>query len=96
MNTLKRLAPLALALGALSLSGCMSTTPHWDARFGEAARAAVALQVIDPEAARNPDPVTGVDGKAAHGALEQYHKSFTRPAPAPQTLTIGVGGGAGR
>lgn len=88
MNALVKLAgPLAM----LALTGCVATSPNWDARFGEAARVVTAQQVINPDASRNPDPVAGIDGKAAQGAMGEYAKSFTQPEPQPNILTIGVG-----
>lgn len=73
MRTFANLAVTALLLG---LSGCMSTSPAWDARFGEAARVAAAQQVIDPMASQSADMVSGVDGKAAQGAISEYNKTF--------------------
>lgn len=93
---MKKIAQLTGALVIVGLTGCVATSPDWDARFGEAARTAVAQQVIAPDASRNADPVTGIDGKAAQGAMGEYAKSFTQPQPQPDVLTIGVGGGSGR
>lgn len=80
------------AFAALApLVGCSSTTPYWDARFGEAVRTTTAQQIINPEASLNADPVTGVDGKAAAGAMGEYGKSFVTPEENPSVFTIGVG-----
>ncbi|KON81869.1 pilus assembly protein [Azoarcus sp. PA01] len=83
MNTFLR---LAVPLAALALTGCVATSPNWDSRFGEAARVAAAQQIISPDASKNADPVAGIDGKAAQGAMGEYAKSFTQAdqAPAPQ------------
>lgn len=80
--------------GVIMLSGCaVSTTPKTDARMGEAFAVMKAQQTIDPEASRNTDPVTGLDGKAAKGALDNYRDSFRKPpAETANVLTIGVGG----
>ncbi|NMG15033.1 pilus assembly protein [Aromatoleum bremense] len=94
---MNKFASLTGALVILGLTGCMSTSPHWDARFGEAARTVAAQQAIDPGASHNADPVTGIDGKAAQGAMGEYAKSYTQPQPQPDVFTIGVGsGGSGR
>ena len=78
-----RLAPAAL------LAACASSTPQWDVRFGESVRGALATQAVNPAAARNQDPVAGLDGKAARAALERYEHSFTTPpAPSPP-MSIG-------
>ena len=92
-----RVQRLSLKLLAVStaclLSACAQTTPQWDANFGNSVRAAFAQQIINPDASQNPDPVSGMDGRAAHDAMGRYQKSFKEPAPQPNVFTIGVGGG---
>lgn len=71
---------ILLALVPVALAGCSHTpTPHYDQHFGEAVRAAVAQQTINPDASRNTDPVTGLDGKAAGYTMDNYEKSFKTP-----------------
>jgi hypothetical protein len=86
MTTLRIPACLAAVL-ALLLSAC-STTPQADASFGQSVRATLLSQVANPAAARNDNPVTGQDGRAARAAQEQYEKSFGKAdsAPAPVLL----------
>ncbi len=60
---------------ALLLSAC-ATTPQADARFGQSVRAAISSQIAQPAAARNPNPVVGMDGRAARAAQEHYERSF--------------------
>lgn len=80
---------------ALALGGCAaSTTPKTDARMGEAMLLMRAQQTLNPEASRNTEPVAGLDGKAAKGALDNYRDSFRQPpAEAATFLTIGGPGG---
>nr|WP_308637648.1 DUF3613 domain-containing protein [Massilia sp. 9I] len=66
----------------------MHTTPEWDRQFGNATRANLAVQVLDPSAAANRQSATGVDGRAAKGAYERYQKSFAQPESAPAPLVI--------
>jgi hypothetical protein len=76
----------ALLLCCAALGGCASTTPAWDARFGDTARITLSQQVLRPDAARSAAPVSGMDGRAAASAYEQYQKSFQNrepQAPAP-------------
>lgn len=79
----------ALCLVAVSatLSGCGSTTPQSDRTFGNAVRTALAAQTLNPNAARNSDPVYGMDGHAALAAQQQYTQSYTKPATAPAPMT---------
>ena len=71
--------------GAWFLVGC-STTPNWDKKFGDSARAASAKQMINPAASSNTDPVNGMDGKAAASATGRYHDSFNKEPPPPVIL----------
>lgn len=87
-------AALMLTLGA-ALSGCMTSTPMWDAHFGEAARAAAQMQIIDPHAAEHAPSAPGVDGKAAVAAQDAYDKSFQAPPTTPNAFVIGIGSGNG-
>lgn len=75
------------------LSACASTTPQWDANFGNSVRAAFAHQIINPDASQNPDPVSGIDGRAGRETMIRYQKSFSEPKPQSNIFTIGVGGG---
>lgn len=83
---------LFLAMLAASLAGCLSPTPNLDARFGESVTALKAQQTLQPDASRNADPVAGLDGKAAKGAMDNYRDRFrTPPSEAPTVLNLGVG-----
>ena len=48
-------------------------------------------QVLNPEAEKNLEPVTGFDGKAAQATMEKYQKDFEKPTP-PPTYTLSIGG----
>lgn len=84
------LAPLCAALG-----GCMTSTPLWDARFGEAARAVKQAQIIDPQAGERNPSRPGVDGAAAVSAMNRYDKSFAKSSAAANPYVIGIGTGGG-
>lgn len=88
----KTLAGMIAIAGIVALSGCVATTtPETDARFGEAMSMMKAQQTLNPDASRNTDPVVGLDGKAAKGALDNYRDSFRKPpAEAPNFLGIGA------
>jgi hypothetical protein len=88
----KSLALLVLAL----LGGCAaSSTPKYDVRFGDAVRQARQQMTLNPNAGSNPDPVAGMDGKAAREAFGRYEESFKAPPPVVNVINIGgaVGGG---
>jgi len=82
---------LSLILAVVLLAGCAgSATPNYDARFGDAVRAARLAQTINPDAGRAAGPPAGTDGKTAREAFGRYEESFTAP-PAPVNV-INIGG----
>jgi hypothetical protein len=82
---------LFLLAATLPLAACVQTTPRWDSQFGQSVRTAIASQTLRPQAAANPDPVTGIDGKAALGAQQRYEHAFAQPEPPPAILVNTVG-----
>lgn len=82
MKTYQALAALAL------LCGC-STTPNYDARFGDAVRQARLAMTINPNAGTNPDQVAGMDGVAAREAMLRYQDTYKAPPPVVNVINIG-------
>jgi len=82
----------SLACAMCAAAGCASTTPELDRQFGQSVSLLNALQTRHPDAARNSDPVNGMDGKAAKSAYDAYQKSYQTPEPQSNAFTIGVGG----
>lgn len=78
---------LTLLLGLMA--GCASVTPNYDAKFGNAVRAALHAQTLNPTAPATDDTVLGMDGKAAVNALERYQESFKAPPKTFEILNIG-------
>ena len=81
-------------LMAVSIIGC-SSSPSLDSRFGHAVNAAKAQQTINPDASRNTDPVTGIDGTSAKYSIDEYQDTFKKP-PEPTIQIFGITGGSGR
>lgn len=88
--------PLALLVVTL-LAGCAaSTTPNYDARFGDAVRQARLRMTLNPNAGANPDSMAGMDGLAARDALGRYHETFKIPPPVVNVINIGGSASAGQ
>ncbi|WP_321961862.1 hypothetical protein [Paraburkholderia sp. J7] len=85
------IVPLAAALG-----GCMTSTPIWDAHFGDAVRTSMRAQIIDPDAAQHASSPLSIDGKAADSAMTLYDKSYQQPPVADHAYSMGVNGSAGQ
>jgi hypothetical protein len=70
---------ILLLLAAGTLTACapvlVQTTPQWDARFGVDTRMVLAQQIMHPDAARNTNPVSGMDGRSARSVYERYQKA---------------------
>ena len=54
--------------------------------FGESVALLKAQQIMYPDAYRNTDPVSGIDGKAGVSAYQRYQKSFSAPEPQTECL----------
>ena len=74
------------------LCGCVSTTPEYDKRFGDAVRQSRLQMTINPNAGSTADAALGLDGTSAREAMVRYHGSFKTPPPV--TNVISIGGGA--
>jgi hypothetical protein len=77
------------------LAGC-TTTPHYDARFGDAVREARVAMTINPAGPADPDPVAGIDGQSGREAITRYHDSFKAPPPVVNVINIGSATGASK
>ncbi len=88
---------IAIALLFVLMAGCATVTPNYDTKFGDSVREAKLKMTINPGAGRNPDPVAGMDGKAARETIILYQETFKAPPPVVNVINIGggLGGGAG-
>jgi hypothetical protein len=57
--------------------------------YGNSYNLAKHNQILNPDAAKNLEPVTGFDGNAAQKTMEKYRKDFERPTP-PPTYVLGL------
>ena len=92
---MKNLYVFCAFTAAINLVACTQPMPRYEAEFGENIRNTMKAQVINPDAGNNPDPVAGIDGRAARDAVNNYQKSFAKPEPAPNVFNLGVGAGSG-
>ncbi|OPY83155.1 MAG: hypothetical protein A4E65_00670 [Syntrophorhabdus sp. PtaU1.Bin153] len=71
--------------------GC--TTSRVEMDYGTSYKIAKFNQTFDPDAEKNLDPVLGIDGRAAEKIMDNYYKSFEKPAQPMPTLMMNVSGG---
>ena len=85
---------VGLAMSFLFFTGCAELFPGPSLvamDYGNSYNLAKHNQILNPEAEKNLEPVTGFDGKAAHKTIERYRKDFEKTAP-PPTYVLGIGG----
>ncbi len=58
--------------------------------YGTSAKLVVLNQTLNPEASKNLEPVTGMDGEAAEGVMERYRKGFEK-TEAPPSYIFNIG-----
>ena len=81
---------LMAALSSPSVSaGIFSDQRKTD--FGASFESAKSSQILNPEAGKDLEPVSGFDGEASQIALEKYREDFERPAPS-NVYSISIGG----
>lgn len=84
-----------VVLACTALGGCMTSSPIWEAHFGEAARTDARVQIINPHAGEDAPSPQSIDGNSAVSAMDLYDKSFRQPPSAANAYTIGVSSGSG-
>jgi hypothetical protein len=55
--------------------------------YGTSYKLAKFNQILNPDAGKNLEPVTGIDGQAANAAIGQYRKGFEEKPPPPVSST---------
>jgi len=88
---------LWLAVGIITLfllSAACAGPSRVELDYGTSAKLSKFNQVLNPEAGKNLEPVTGLDGGAAKGIMEKYQKDFEKPAPPPAYMLTFGGTGA--
>jgi hypothetical protein len=81
---------LSTTLAIFLISACAQST-RLDKDYGRSVKQARVNQILDPEAEKNLEPVTGLDGKASQASIEKYRKAFEQPREIPQPI-VQIGG----
>ncbi len=70
---------ILITLLAIFLISACAQPRRLDKNYGRSVSQARLNQILDPEAGKNLEPVTGLDGKAAQASIEKYRKTFEQP-----------------
>ncbi len=73
----------------LLVVSCAATRVEMD--YGTSFKLAKFNQILNPEAEKNLEPVTGFDGSAAQAAIGRYRKGFEEKTSAP-VYSINISG----
>ncbi len=83
-----------IAILAIS-SGCAGPT-RLQMDYGTSFHLSKFNQILNPEAEKNLEPVTGLNGVAAQQIMEMFWKGFETPTPPPvyfpSLITVGATG----
>jgi len=80
---------VGMTAAACLLAGCVAVHPEVDRRAGEAVVSAQSAQTLNPRPVRDPDAVSGIDGRAAKESMDRYVESFRSPPPNINVINIG-------
>lgn len=80
MNTSRIVLSVIMVTIAALVCGACATPSMVADNWGTAYYAQKQSQMVNPDASKNLEPVTGLHGQAAEAALGQYVKSFTGKA----------------
>lgn len=89
----KLIIPIGLMTVSFALLGCSTLPTALERDYGTSFKLSKFNQILNPEAEKNLEPVTGFDGVSAQGAIEKYHKGFKEKEAAPTyvfTLSTGA------
>jgi uncharacterized protein (DUF4213/DUF364 family) len=77
---------IGIFTGLLFISSCSGTTPNSEdsmtnRNWGRSHGTAIYNQMLNPDAAKNLDPVEDLDGIAADNNVKKYEESFRQSEP---------------
>jgi hypothetical protein len=77
-------------IAALSLTiGCAQSRVGMD--YGTSYQLQKYGQTLNPDAEKNPAPVTGMSGQAAQATVDKYQKAYEQPASTSTSYQINIG-----
>lgn len=90
-----RIPFLWIALSVAFLTSACAGPSRVEKDYGTSVKFARSDQILDQEAGKNLEPVTGFDGKAAEISIEKYRKTFEKTETTPQYIfQMGTAGSA--
>ncbi len=89
-----RVPYLLIALSIIVLISACAGPSRLEENYGTSVKLSTSNQILSPDAERNLEPVTGMDGMAGQISIERYRKSFEQPAKSSQYI-FNMGGAGG-
>ena len=72
----------------LIAGGCTALHSRVEMDYGNSFKQARSNQILNPEAGKNLNLVSGLDGQVAQIVIENYRKDFEKPSPAAAAFTM--------
>lgn len=90
----RRCVVLIGLIAMFTISACSAgNLSRLEMDYGASSKLARFNQILNPEAEKNLEPVTGFDGGAAQAAIGKYRKGFEEKTSAPTyVFSISTGG----
>jgi hypothetical protein len=76
----KILSNILIVAAVAAMMGACSGTPYLNSHWGRSVEAAKELQIVNPQAGRQPPQAPEMDGRAAGQAVDSYRRSFNDAA----------------
>ena len=84
-------------IAAFSLTiGCAWQESRVAMDYGTSYQLQIYNQTLNPEAAKNQAPVTGMNGQAAQNATEKYRKGFEKESQTSTSYQFSIGSMGGK
>lgn len=81
---------------AANNKGSLEMQSKLEKNWGRSYESAKYNQILNPEAGRTADPVTGIDGEAAEKNVQKYRKSFEKEPPQGSSMGLDTIKGIGQ
>lgn len=83
------LTGLMVIVVIIGLTGCVSKMTRLEEDYGNSFKLSKSNQILNPEAAKNLEPVYGIDGPTAEIIMDKYRGEFEKRETSAPSYLIG-------
>lgn len=85
---IRELKIVLISFLVLIAGGCAALPSRVEMDYGNSFKQARSNQILNPEAGKNLNLVSGFDGQAARTAIDNYRKDFEKPSQTNTAYTM--------